>query len=164
MWILKKLNVSQTEFFKIIFGNVIKITQQNKGSTYFCVVQNWKLHIALFLSLTVLLFTIKSAFWLSYYMVFTENFIESYCENTDQPELECDGKCFLSDMLDKKDKDVPKNASIFLETELIFTTSIYDIALELQELTFTSQDSFFYISHYKPFYLESSFKPPALSV
>jgi hypothetical protein len=97
-------------------------------------------------------------------MVFTENFIESYCENTDQPELECDGKCFLSDMLDKKDKDVPKNASIFLETELIFTTSIYDIALELQELTFTSQDSFFYISHYKPFYLESSFKPPALSV
>jgi len=46
-------------------------------------------------------------------MVFTENFIENYCENTDQPELECDGKCFLSDMLDKKDKDAPKTLLFF---------------------------------------------------
>lgn len=97
-------------------------------------------------------------------MVFTDNFIESYCENTDKPELECDGKCFLSDILDKKEKDTPKNASVFLENELIFTTYFFetDSVLDLSDLQ--NQPTYFYTSLYKYHYLKSSFKPPALVV
>ncbi|MBZ9778941.1 hypothetical protein LB452_08400 [Psychroflexus sp. CAK8W] len=140
------------------------ITNQSKCSTYFCSVKNIKFNIALALSLTVLLFTVKSAFWLSYYVVFTDNFIESYCENTDQPELECDGKCFLSDVLDKKETDTPKNANIFLESELLFTTTEYETDLILDALISKQQHSYFYNSLYKFHYLKNSFKPPSVVV
>ncbi len=121
-------------------------------------------HIAILLSLTVLLFTVKSAFWLSYYIAFTDNFIENYCENTDKPELECDGKCFLSDVLDKKEPDTPKNTSIFLESELIFTTSYFEADFSLNTLISKKQPNFFYSSLYHFHYLKSSFKPPAVAV
>ncbi|MFD0933568.1 hypothetical protein ACFQ0R_13265 [Psychroflexus salinarum] len=123
-----------------------------------------KLHIALALSLTVLLFTVKSAFWLSYYMVFTDNFIESYCENTDQPDLECDGKCFLGDVLDKKEPDTPKNASVFLESELVFTTTDFETGLSVDALISKKKPSYFYTSLYNFHYPKSSFKPPAAHV
>lgn len=123
-----------------------------------------KHHIAILLSLIVMLFTVKSAFWLSYYMMFTDNFIESYCENTDKPELGCDGKCFLSDVLDKKESNSPKNASIFLESELIFTTIYFDVDFGLNLLTSKKRPNFFYTSLYHFHYLKGSFKPPAVAV
>jgi hypothetical protein len=97
-------------------------------------------------------------------MVFTDNFIENYCENTDQPELECDGKCFLSDVLDRKESDTPKNASIFLESDLIFTTTFSDSELVLEEFISKKQASYDYTSLYNFQYFKSSFKPPAANV
>ncbi|MBZ9651873.1 hypothetical protein [Psychroflexus montanilacus] len=123
-----------------------------------------KPYLALLFSLTVLLFTVKSVFWLSYYIVFTDNFIENYCENTDKPELECDGKCFLSDVLDKKETETPKNTSIFLESELIFTPSLFDTDLILDALISKNKSNYFYTSLYKSLYFKSSFKPPAMIV
>lgn len=82
----------------------------------------------------------------------------------DRPELECDGKCFLSDVLDNKQTDTPNNASIFLESELIFTT----LCSETDTFTSSSiaevEDSFLYTSHYKFQFLNRNFKPPILSV
>ena len=124
----------------------------------------FKLHLAIALSLTVLLFTAKSAFWLSYYIVFTDNFIENYCENTDKPELECDGKCFLSDVLDKKETETPKNASIYLESKLIFTTVLFETDIVLDSFILQKPHTFLYTSLYKFQYLQSSFKPPAIVV
>lgn len=123
-----------------------------------------KPYLALLFSLTVLLFTVKSAFWLSYYLVFTDNFIENYCENTDKPELECDGKCFLSDVLDKKETETPKNASIYLESKLIFTTVLFENDIVLDSFILQKPHTFFYTSFYKFQYLQSSFKPPAVVV
>lgn len=97
-------------------------------------------------------------------MIFTDNFVETYCENINQPDLECDGKCYLSDVLDRKEPNTPKNASIFLETELIFTPNISGTGLVLNSLTSKKQHSYFYTSLYKFHYLKSSFKPPAIHV
>jgi hypothetical protein len=36
---------------------------------------------------------------MSYYALFTDDFVERFCENTARPELNCDGKCALSKML-----------------------------------------------------------------
>ncbi|WP_157609241.1 hypothetical protein [Psychroflexus torquis] len=123
-----------------------------------------KLNIALILSLVVLLFTVKSAFWISYYIAFTDNFIENYCENVDRPELECDGKCFLSDVLDNKQTDTPKNASIFLESELIFTTLCSETDTFISFSIAEVEHSFLYTSHYKFQFLNKNFKPPIRSV
>ena len=35
----------------------------------------------------------------SYYWLDQAGFIEQFCENKDRPELNCDGKCYLSQML-----------------------------------------------------------------
>lgn len=40
-----------------------------------------------------------------YYSVDREGFIEALCENTDKPELKCEGKCMLSQMLVTQDDD-----------------------------------------------------------
>lgn len=97
-------------------------------------------------------------------MIFTDNFVETYCENTDKPDLECDGKCYLSDVLNKKEPDTPKNTSIFLETELIFTISFFDTDLSFDAHVSKRQQSYFYTSLYKFYHLKSSFKPPAIHV
>lgn len=97
-------------------------------------------------------------------MLFTDNFIESYCENTDKPELECDGKCFLSDVLDKKETDTPKNAKVFLESELIYTINVYERSFILNPSIFKKQTSSFYASHYHFQYVKNSFKPPEIVV
>lgn len=97
-------------------------------------------------------------------MVFTDNFIENFCVNTDKPELECDGKCYLSDVLDKKTPEAPKNASIFLDIELIFTSSSFDTKLVFVEYILKKTASYYYKSNYNFQYFKSSFKPPALVV
>ncbi len=40
-----------------------------------------------------------------YYSVATEDFIERLCENKDKPQLNCDGKCMLSQMLVAQSED-----------------------------------------------------------
>ena len=44
----------------------------------------------------------KTASVMSYYAVFTDDFVERFCENKERPELKCDGKCALSQMLSQK--------------------------------------------------------------
>ncbi|WP_245539779.1 hypothetical protein [Psychroflexus tropicus] len=124
----------------------------------------FKSHITFALCLIVLLFTMKSGFWLSYYVAFTDNFIENYCENKDQPELECDGKCYLSDVLDRKEPETPKNASVFLESELIFTTVDFESDLIIAAIPYVKTTPYFHTSLYKFKFLQSNFKPPALSI
>jgi len=67
----------------------------------------------------------------------------------------------LSDMLDKKDQDTPKNASIFLESELIFTTINIESDFILVDLPYKKYTPHYYSPLYNFDYLKSSFKPPA---
>ena len=117
--------------------------------------------IALILSITVSFYMVKSAFWLSYYMMFTTNFIETYCENQDKPDLECDGKCFLSDVLTEKETESPKHASIYLETKLVFSVPNFRL-LPAPKWTVSKKHTLdVYKSFYTYTFIDSSFKPPA---
>lgn len=116
---------------------------------------------AILLVILVSLFTLKSGFLMSYYLAFTNNFIENFCVNKDQPELECDGKCFLSKMLDKSPTDDHTSSfKLFVENELIYVLSLNSLfGFAPVE---PNSSKFAYINFYNGRSLDSLIKPPEL--
>ncbi|MEP2239450.1 MAG: hypothetical protein ABJI22_13875 [Maribacter sp.] len=64
----------------------------------------------------------KTASVLSYYALFTTDFVERFCENKERPELKCDGKCALSQMLSQKadDEKTPINLDLLKNETVLF--------------------------------------------
>ncbi|MDN6280846.1 MAG: hypothetical protein L0J45_07565 [Psychroflexus sp.] len=87
--------------------------------------QTKKKHIAFLLVTIVLAFTIKSAFFISYYAAFTDTFVENFCVNQENEALQCDGKCYLSKVLDRDDSSEQKNFEIHAEKDLVFPIPSY---------------------------------------
>lgn len=62
--------------------------------------------VILFVALTMLL---KPLWPIADYIVNYDYIVNVLCENKDKPELQCDGKCYLSKMLAKEAKDDGNN-------------------------------------------------------
>ena len=63
---------------------------------------------------------------MGYYAMFTNDFVERFCENKDRPELKCDGKCALSQMLSQKadDEKTPINLDLLKNEIVLFIGSL----------------------------------------
>lgn len=99
----------------------------------------------------------KQSFFFGYYVAFTENFIANFCENKNKPELQCDGKCFLSDLIDTKNSDsveVPPH----IESQLVLFFQ-ENFSFDFDAISFTSS-VFNYRNNYQFSYSSFSFKPP----
>ena len=100
---------------------------------------------------------------MSYYTLFTDDFIENFCVNKDQPELNCDGKCFLSKMLNKSDQQEGRQENIAIslaQLEFIFTP------IETAEFLLSSKVTkinFHYSLIHSSVFLHTTDKPPCLS-
>ena len=113
----------------------------------------------LFLVIT-LTSSLKIAGTIGYYALFTEDFVERFCENKERPELNCDGKCALSKMLlqESKDETPPMNIE-FLKTETVLFLESgleIDFAVYLNE---TSKNTN-YTNHYSFDLLKKELQPP----
>lgn len=77
--------------------------------------------------------SLKIAGTLGYYALFTEDFIEKYCENKERPELQCDGKCALSKMLAQKKQEEREPLNLdWLKTEtLLFLGALSSINFDI---------------------------------
>lgn len=62
--------------------------------------------VILFVAVTMLL---KPLWPIADYIVNYDYIVNVLCENKDRPELQCDGKCYLSKMLAKEAKDDGNN-------------------------------------------------------
>ena len=62
-----------------------------------------------------------------YYSLDREGFVEQLCENKDVPELNCDGKCVLAQMLSAQTEDEEPFPQIGWEEVLVFYMEIPDI-------------------------------------
>jgi len=117
---------------------------------------------AILLTLVISFFTLKSGLVMSYYIIFTDSFIENYCVNKDKPELKCDGKCFLSELLEKKSTENESQDKMMLisSSELVFY--IHASLKEIPEVDLSSDShlDLFYSQLYTFNYLESQLKPP----
>ena len=71
----------------------------------------------------------------AYYYVDQSGFIERFCENLDKPEMKCDGKCHLKNVVVEKTtkEDAPINMIVLEETNLYFK-NIKDIDLDFNSL------------------------------
>ncbi len=115
------------------------------------------------LILIVSSFTLKSAILMTYYSLFTENFIENFCENKDRPELNCDGKCFLSKMLKKGDQQEKQRESIAISIAQLEYIMPNDHQAYFSLVDNVHKDFFFHRSTYLSAEIENTDKPPCLS-
>ena len=80
-------------------ANVTFVTPGMGGGFYFCNMQVGVQFLSFFMALLLWGSTLRTPLIYAYYMLDQEGFIEQLCENKDKPELKCDGKCYLSQML-----------------------------------------------------------------
>lgn len=105
-----------------------------------------------------------------YYVLNKEYITDYFCENKDTPELKCNGKCHLKDLLSiNKIETAPEQPSLpnleeikvpLLYFQAIETTSIYNVFFRMP-LSMAS-NSFSYLFDYKYIVTSLIFHPPQL--
>ena len=77
---------------------------------------------------------------MSYYICYTDTFIENYSVNKEKPEMHCDGKCKMLKPLEqnKSENDKQKGMMLMILAEIIFYLSF---AFNLFSTTKFTKDS-----------------------
>jgi hypothetical protein len=118
----------------------------------------------LIISILFLVFTLtgslKIAGTLGYYALFTDDFIERFCENKERPELNCDGKCYLAKMLlqESKDDTPPLNVELLKNETVLFlekSMTIDFVGTQVIDLA-----NYGYMDHYYFNFLKKEIQPP----
>lgn len=82
-----------------------------------------------------------------FYSVDNKSFTEAFCENTDKPELQCNGKCYLKDVKKEADKPAPDGIMAYKTEINLFIPEI--LQLELPDLLKLHKPSYLYYNNYK---------------
>ncbi len=95
-----------------------------------------------------------------YYSLDREGFIEQLCENKDKPELNCDGKCMLAQMLRVQAEDEEPMPVIGWEEVLVFFMDLpsYNVPNNIEE----SNSTFYYSDFYSYHFSDTLIKPPMI--
>jgi len=115
--------------------------------------------IAISLSGTLLLNILYVPLTYAFYYLDQSGFIELLCENKDEPELECNGKCHLKKVTQSDTEKSDNLPSVILEKELILylENPIKETAIKLfEERTIFD----YYVTHYSYTEDYSLFHPP----
>lgn len=115
---------------------------------------------SLMLSVLILVNSMRASFTYAYYNLDPVGFIAALCENTDKPELQCNGKCHLKKVAQSQDKKENTPESIVDFKELIFYPSLIT-SFELIE-TFNDKKPLMasYLNLYSFNDLNNCFHPP----
>jgi len=94
-----------------------------------------------------------------YYTIDPIGFIEELCENKDQPELQCNGKCHLKKVTEssKRTEEAPLQIIDFKDILLHQNTSL---VIDFKIKPNTKKAVFGYQNYYKYLISNSSFHPP----
>jgi len=114
------------------------------------------------------LFFISVFFWhifyvsltYAYYYIDQSGFIEQFCENIDKPEMECNGKCHLKNIVEKKtsNEKTPINLIVQEEITLFFDhLNNLDLVLNIIEKREKNEYYFNFYSYSKEY---SLYHPP----
>lgn len=119
-----------------------------------------KIGIALLFIGMILISNLRFSSMYVYYSLDREGFIEQLCENKDKPELNCDGKCMLAQMLQAQSEDDEPMPIIGWEEVLVFFVVLpsYSMSPEDNHERHTVQYVDLYTYHYTPRLI----KPPMI--
>jgi hypothetical protein len=94
-----------------------------------------------------------------YYNIDTVGFIETFCENKDKPELQCNGKCHLKKIT--KTNNQEQNQPIeLIDFKDILLYNQKNYSHYLSESTLQKKTTFYYLNLYSFKLLGSHFHPP----
>lgn len=105
---------------------------------------------------------VKNTVLFSIYNYNIDLFVTMFCENKERPELQCNGKCYLSKMQKEQDKNDAANTLSQLQAEInYFNASILEFTILFEE-TFPQKNKQmdFYDSTYTYLHITSIVKPP----
>lgn len=91
------------------------------------------------LLLVVLTGAMKNSLLLMYYQVDTTAFINTFCVNKNRPQLHCDGKCKLSQLLKEKEQKEANDTLVSLQADYLLFQPAEKINLPLPVLQETEQ-------------------------
>ncbi len=116
--------------------------------------------IALLLMVLILFNSTRASLTYAYFELDPIGFIENLCENTDTPELKCNGKCQLKKVAESQNKDQKTPESIIDFKELILfpspvTTFVLPLKTHIKKQNFLS-----YINLYSFNKTYDCFHPP----
>ncbi|WP_420603832.1 hypothetical protein [Flagellimonas sp.] len=115
---------------------------------------------ALFVAL-VMVSNLRFSSMYLYYSIDREGFIEALCENTDRPELKCEGKCMLSQMLVSQDNEKELPMPLMGWEQVLFflkEPSSYTV-LDVKQ---TPKAYFHYTNNYSFNFSCITYKPPTV--
>ena len=97
-----------------------------------------------------------------FYALDKPHFIELFCVNQDKPELECDGSCMLSKMMEQQQKKTEKPALPDI-TQFQLTFYIQKTTFKLKKvIQHKTKHYFHYHNFYDSLFLKNIFRPPTL--
>lgn len=114
------------------------------------------------LLLVVLTGAMKNSVLLMYYQVDSTAFINTFCVNKDRPQLHCDGKCKLSQILKEKERKAANETLVSLQAEYLLFQPTEKITLQLPTLQVTTQPApvAVYSNLYQFQFLSRTDRPP----
>ena len=114
---------------------------------------------AAFLSSLVLYNMLRVSFTYIYYTVDPIGFIEELCENKDQPELQCNGKCHLKKVTESS-QSTEKNPLQIIDFKDILLHQHIISEVNFKIKTTSRKVIFNYQNYYEYLIVDSSFHPP----
>ncbi|MEM7381732.1 MAG: hypothetical protein AAF361_11115 [Bacteroidota bacterium] len=94
------------------------------------------------------------------YVINQDYIAEFFCINQDKPELDCNGKCYLMQMLDEQNDEKQRNLpSILMEEYPIGFVILLNLNSTENQLPKKSPAAF-YLKHYGYLYSFENFHPP----
>jgi len=102
------------------------------------------------------------------YVLNYDYIVNVLCENKDRPELQCDGKCYLSQMLAKESEQYQNNPFDKEQSKveiqhLVFFESLVELDLNLDFLTEKKQHIYSFQNLISIFFITDLSQPPELS-
>ncbi len=112
------------------------------------------------LIILILFNTLRVSLTYAYYEIDPIGFIEALCENTDKPELACNGKCHLKKIVKSQDKDQKNPESILDFKELILFSSALESVVFNKKKHLKKQQPTTYLNLYSFTNTNGCFHPP----
>ncbi len=116
--------------------------------------------LSIILATLILFNSLRVALTYTYYELDPIGFIENLCENKDQPELQCNGKCHLNKVSKSQNKEQKTPESIIDFKEIIlYPNPVVDVILSDKDYT-KKQGSIAYQNLYSFNTSNDCFHPP----
>lgn len=114
----------------------------------------------LFFLLLIVFNSTKASFTYAYFELDPVGFIENLCENTDKPELKCNGKCQLMKVANSQNSDQNTPESLIDFKELILYPSPISEFIFINRTPIKKQPFYTYLNNYCFNNTNDCFHPP----